>query len=247
MANLIATEQYARSIGGTRTSYTHNLCCTKLRAIALGCNVAGTYTDYQVVCQKDLSKASATKYSLRNASSDYLTNVRIQAGSCIFTGNLPPNGVLYTTAAPSSSSWTISINGSISNIYKVYPAADPDTYSYTINTDIPDMAVTVNTYTTSDYYYEVSINIDGVDDNYKTLYFSDLYYPKLEIGVESNGICDPITSVDLSGINNNSYFGTFGNGTPNMGYTGTLRARFTCRVSDSPTSRIYKEVIEYWT
>ena len=247
MANLVATEDYARSIGGTSASYTHNLCCTKLRAIALGCDVAGTYTDYQLVCQKDLSKASTIKYSLRNASSDYLTNVRIWAGSCVFTGNLPPGGILYTTSAPGSSSWSISINGSISNIYKVYPAASPDTYSYAINVAIPDTTVTMNTYTTPDYYYEVSISINGINENNETLYFNDLYYPKLDIGVENNGVYDAITSVDLSGINNNSYFGIFGTGTPNMGYTGTLRARFTCRVSNNPASQIYKEAIEYWT
>ena len=118
MADLIATEAFAQSKGGAHISYTPNLGCTKSRAIALGCDVAGTYIDNQLVCQKDLSKPSTTKYSLRNASSDYLTNVEIWAGSCVFTGNLPPSGILYTTSAPSSSSWSISINGSISNIYK---------------------------------------------------------------------------------------------------------------------------------
>ena len=62
MAGLIATEGYAQSIGVTNISYTFNLGCTKSRAIALGCNVAGTYTDKQLVCQKDLSKPSTTKY-----------------------------------------------------------------------------------------------------------------------------------------------------------------------------------------
>lgn len=55
MADLIATEAYAQSIGGTPISYTSNLGCTKSRAIALGCDVAGTYTNNQLVCQKDLS------------------------------------------------------------------------------------------------------------------------------------------------------------------------------------------------
>ena len=45
MADLIATEAYAQSIGYIPISYTSNLGCTKSRAIALGCNVAGTYTD----------------------------------------------------------------------------------------------------------------------------------------------------------------------------------------------------------
>ena len=247
MADLIATEAYAQSIGGASISYTSNLGCTKSRAIALGCDVAGTYTDNQLVCQKDLSKPSTTKYSLKNISKYNFTNVKIQAGSCIFTGDLLSGGILYTTSAPSGSSWSIIVNGNTSSIYTVYPAADPDTYSYTFNVNIPDTTITINTYTTPNYYYEVSIRINGINENNETLYFNDLYYPKLEIGVENNGVYDAITSVDLSGINNNSYFGTFGTGTPNMGYTGTLRARFTCRVSNNPASQIYKEAIEYWT
>ena len=53
----IATEAYAKSIGGKNVSYTSNLGCTKSRAIALGCDVTGTYLNNQLVCQKDLSKA----------------------------------------------------------------------------------------------------------------------------------------------------------------------------------------------
>lgn len=60
MANLIATEQYAKNIGGVNTSYTPSLGCTKSRAIALGCEVSGTYLNNQLVCQKDLSKAVKT-------------------------------------------------------------------------------------------------------------------------------------------------------------------------------------------
>lgn len=55
MADLIATEGYAKNIGGKNISYTSNLGCIKSRAIALGCEVSGTYTDNQLVCQKDLS------------------------------------------------------------------------------------------------------------------------------------------------------------------------------------------------
>ena len=94
----------------------------------------------------------------------------------------------------------------------------------------------------------MSVSIDGIKENNEKLYFNDLYCPKLEIGaVGSNGVFDVITSVDLSGINNNLYFGTFGNGTPNMGYTGTLRARFTSRINNDPTSKIRKEAIADWT
>lgn len=132
MADLIATEDYAKNIGGVNASYTPNLCCTKFRAIALGCTVAGTYTDNQLVCQKDLSKASTIQYSLKNISTDYLTNVRVQAGSCVFTKNgiFAPDEVLYTTSAPSGSSWSISINGSTSSKYIVFPNPNYNTYIY---------------------------------------------------------------------------------------------------------------------
>lgn len=113
---------------------------------------------------------------------------------------------------------------------------------------IPDFIVTINTNVTPDYYYEVWLDINGVNGHNEALVFIDLYCPKLEVGVVgSNGVFDVITSVDLSGINNRSYFGTFGNGTPNMGYTGTLRARFTSRINNDPTSKIRKEAIADWT
>ena len=61
MSDIIATESYAKSIGGKDISYISDLGCTKSRAMALGCEVSGIYTDNQLVCQKDLSKI---KYSL---------------------------------------------------------------------------------------------------------------------------------------------------------------------------------------
>ena len=72
MADLIATEGYAQSIGGANISYTSNLGCTKSRAIALGCNVSGNYTYNQLVCQKDLSKA--TKVYTYNCTVHYSNN-----------------------------------------------------------------------------------------------------------------------------------------------------------------------------
>ena len=72
MAYQIATEAYAKNIGGKNISYTSNLGCTKSRAIALGCEVSGTYTDNQLVCQKDLSKA--TKVYTYNCNVHYLTS-----------------------------------------------------------------------------------------------------------------------------------------------------------------------------
>ena len=72
MANLIATEAYAQSVSGRNASYTSNLGCTKSRAIALGCNVSGNYTYNQLVCQKDLSKA--TKVYTYNCTVHYSSN-----------------------------------------------------------------------------------------------------------------------------------------------------------------------------
>lgn len=72
MADLIATEAYAKNIGGKNISYTSNLGCTKSRAIALGCDVAGTYLNNQLVCQKDLSKA--TKVYTYNCTVHYSSN-----------------------------------------------------------------------------------------------------------------------------------------------------------------------------
>ena len=159
MADLIATEAYALKIGSINTnSFSPYQGCIKYRAIALGCNVAGTYANNQLVCQKDLSKASTVSYSLRNSTSDYLTNVIIQAGSCIFSGNLPAGGVLYTTTAPSGSSWTITINGGGSTTYMVYPTPSSTIRSYTLSK--------------KDYVYEISINpyADVITGNYTRVF-----------------------------------------------------------------------------
>ena len=68
----IATEAYAQSVSGRNASYTPNLGCTKSRAIALGCNVSGTYSNNQLVCQKDLSEA--VKIYTYNCNVHYSTN-----------------------------------------------------------------------------------------------------------------------------------------------------------------------------
>ena len=130
MADLIATEAFAKNIGGANISYISNLGCTKSKAIALGCKVARTYTNNQLVCQKDLSTPGVTSYSLRNNSIEYFTNVKIYAGNCIFSGNFPAGGILYNNAAPSGSSWTITINGSISTAYKVEPSPSSTNHYY---------------------------------------------------------------------------------------------------------------------
>lgn len=60
MANYrIATEKEAASVGGG-TSYTENLAVTKIRAVALGCQIRLTsYTDNQLVALKDLYKTES--------------------------------------------------------------------------------------------------------------------------------------------------------------------------------------------
>ena len=72
MSNKIATEAYAQSIGWRNIPYTSNLGCTRSRAIALGCNVSGNYTYNQLVCEKDLSKA--TKVYTYNCNVHYSNN-----------------------------------------------------------------------------------------------------------------------------------------------------------------------------
>ena len=64
MADIIATELQASNIGGG-SPYTSNLAVTKVRAVALGCNVRGTYSDNQLVALKDLAK-DISKYCTCN-------------------------------------------------------------------------------------------------------------------------------------------------------------------------------------
>ena len=158
MEDLIATEAYAQSIGGGTTLYTPNLGCTKSRAIALGCEVSGTYTDKQLVCQKDLSKTSTVTYSVRNRSLDYLTNVTIVAGNCRFAGDFAPKAVLYSTGVPSGNSWSIVINGSVSSDYMVYPTPNSTIYSYLFQK--------------KDYVYEISLNpyADAITGSYTRVF-----------------------------------------------------------------------------
>jgi hypothetical protein len=42
MANIIANEEQAANIGGG-TNYTEDLMVTRIRAVALGCNIRNTY------------------------------------------------------------------------------------------------------------------------------------------------------------------------------------------------------------
>lgn len=53
----IATEQEAYNIAGKGMSTTSAICCTKKRAVSIGCEVGGSYTDNQLVQTSDLSKA----------------------------------------------------------------------------------------------------------------------------------------------------------------------------------------------
>lgn len=53
----IATEQEAYAIANNGSSTTSAICCTKKRAVSIGCKVGGSYTDNQLVQASDLSKA----------------------------------------------------------------------------------------------------------------------------------------------------------------------------------------------
>ena len=57
MSNKIALESEAKEIGNSTTEIITNKCCTKSRATELNCEVAGTYSDNQLVIIDDLSSA----------------------------------------------------------------------------------------------------------------------------------------------------------------------------------------------
>ena len=67
MADIIAKESEAAAIGGGTTN-TGNKCATKLRALALGCIVKGTYADNQLTCLKDIKKAYKVYYTTTDNS-----------------------------------------------------------------------------------------------------------------------------------------------------------------------------------
>lgn len=55
MSELIATESYAKYVGGGSGTAVQNKCCTKSRAVAFGCTVSGTYNNNQLVPKSALS------------------------------------------------------------------------------------------------------------------------------------------------------------------------------------------------
>lgn len=61
MADIFATEQDAKNIGGIGT-VTANLLLVKNKAASFGCKVKGTYADNQIVCKKDLDVNIAYKW-----------------------------------------------------------------------------------------------------------------------------------------------------------------------------------------
>lgn len=63
----IATEQEAYNIGKKGTPQS-NKCCTKSRALDLGCQVKGNYSSSQLVQFSDLSKSSFIEVSPTNLS-----------------------------------------------------------------------------------------------------------------------------------------------------------------------------------
>ena len=110
--NQIATEAEAKTIGGSTGSVTTNLCVIKTRAVALGCNVSGSYADNQLVMFSDLSKAwqrpSTLKiyYGLGSGTTGWTAQIKLAnnswktLSSSVSTSSLYSFGtnVVYTTS-----------------------------------------------------------------------------------------------------------------------------------------------------
>lgn len=150
MANLIATEYYAYSIGGSG-SYTSNLGCTKSRATQLNCSVSGSYSNNQLVPQSALSRSSGgssggsssgwtttSSYSISGytiyksygkegvANSDTTQQFYWSSGTTVYIGSSSESGydIVYITNS-SGSQVGSSISGShtpssLSNMTSVY-------------------------------------------------------------------------------------------------------------------------------
>lgn len=144
MANKIATEAYAWSIGRKNIPYTSILGCTRSRAIALGCNVSGNYTYNQLVCEKDLSKA--TKVYTYNCTIHYSNNQQ------------------------KNRFYTISDNSLIGSKKKIQASTTADCGLYTISQ--PTLILSGNTYVNNSgtdnmvsgqTYYIIYVPIEGSD------------------------------------------------------------------------------------
>lgn len=80
MAYKLATETYARNIGGTGTA-SSNLMCTKARAIALGCGIRNnTYSDNQIVREDDIYKYTPPTPTYPDVANCYITSVEAPNG-----------------------------------------------------------------------------------------------------------------------------------------------------------------------
>lgn len=125
MANLIATEYYAYSIGGSG-SYNSNLCCTKSRATQLNCSVSGSYSNNQLVPQNALSRSSSgggssgwtttSSYSISGytiyksygkegvANSDTTQQFQWSSGTTVYIGSSSESGydIVYITNSSGS-------------------------------------------------------------------------------------------------------------------------------------------------
>lgn len=146
MANLIATEYYAYSIGGSG-SYDSNRGCTKSRATQLNCSVSGSYSNNQLVPQNALSRASSgsssgwtttSSYSISGytiyksygkegvANSDTTQQFYWSSGTTVYIGSSSESGydIVYITNS-SGSQVGSSVSGShtpssLSNMTSVY-------------------------------------------------------------------------------------------------------------------------------
>lgn len=95
----IATEQEAYGIGGKGTPVA-NKCCTRSRAIALGCKVSGNYSLLQLVQLSDLSKSG---YTLRiKNNTNYSGDITIYAKESLSSSLIAQVPASITAYAESS-------------------------------------------------------------------------------------------------------------------------------------------------
>lgn len=102
MADKIALETEAKTIGGGSTTAVTNKCCTKSSAETFGCSVSGTYASNQLVAMAHLSKkttslgtafvninmnSSGTQSTFRGSITDFTTSSGVVMTICVTNVN----------------------------------------------------------------------------------------------------------------------------------------------------------------
>ncbi len=111
--NAIANEQEAKTKGGSTVAVTSNKGCTKTRAIALNCTVAGNYANNQLVKYSDLDKNAVPVYYTLT----FQVNSNYDKYTCQVHHGQTATSLTGSATAPSISiiegtSVTVNINGS---------------------------------------------------------------------------------------------------------------------------------------